>query len=161
MKKFTTKPRVFRTSPGYAGTPAFETKDWVYLGRLAEAGPLTDVRFDTDMAHVVALFGKRGSGKSYTLGTLLEGLCTRHTESSIAANPRHSALLLFDTLGVFSMDEHPAEGGCPEGCPPGAVRRPPRLVDQTGAARRGHLDSQGNPHAGNTSGSPGVCHQLL
>jgi DNA helicase HerA-like ATPase len=101
MKKFTTKPRVFRTSPGYAGTADLETKSWVYLGRLAEAGPLTDVRFDTSMAHVIALFGKRGSGKSYTLGTLLEGLCTRETTCSIAQNPQHAATLLFDTLGVF------------------------------------------------------------
>lgn len=101
MKKFTTKPRVFRSSPGYAGTPNYESASWVYLGRLGEAGPLTDVRFDTDMAHVVALFGKRGSGKSYTLGTLLEGLCTKEQTSTIAHNQRGSALLLFDTLGVF------------------------------------------------------------
>jgi hypothetical protein len=32
---------------------------------IAEAGPLTEVRFDTTHAHVVGLFGKRGSGKSY------------------------------------------------------------------------------------------------
>ena len=101
MKKFTTKPRVFRSNPGYAGTHNYDSKGWVYLGRLGEAGPLTDVRFDTDMAHVVALFGKRGSGKSYTLGTLLEGLCTAEVESSIAANHGNSAILLFDTLGVF------------------------------------------------------------
>jgi len=101
MKKFTTRPRVFRSSPGYAGTHSAESKGWVYLGRLAEAGPLTDVRFDTDSAHVAALFGKRGSGKSYTLGTLLEGLCTSKPTSTIAENPRRSAILLFDTLGVF------------------------------------------------------------
>ena len=101
MKKFTTKPRVFRSSPGYAGTPNYDSKSWVYLGRLGEAGPLTDVRFDIGMAHVVALFGKRGSGKSYTLGTLLEGLCTRESASSIAQNPRRSSVLLFDTLGIF------------------------------------------------------------
>jgi len=101
MKKFTTKPRVFRSSPGYAGTPNYESTSWVYLGRLGEAGPLTDVRFDTEMAHVVALFGKRGSGKSYTLGTLLEGLCTRETTTSIAENPRYNSVLLFDTLGIF------------------------------------------------------------
>ena len=101
MRKFTTRPRVFRSSPGYAGTYGYESKGWVYLGRLGEAGPLTDVRFDTDLAHVIALFGKRGSGKSYTLGTLLEGLCTSHADSSIASNPANSAILLFDTLGVF------------------------------------------------------------
>src|SRR5690348_8849129 len=98
MKKFTAKPRVFRSSPGYAGTSSYESDSWVYLGRLAEAGPLTDVRFDTSMAHVVALFGKRGSGKSYTLGTLLEGLCTHHETSSIAQNAQRTAVLLFDTL---------------------------------------------------------------
>ena len=101
MKKFTTKPRIFRSNPGYAGTHNYDSKGWVYLGRLGETGPLTDVRFDTDMAHVVALFGKRGSGKSYTLGTLLEGLCTAEAKSSIAANHGNSAILLFDTLGVF------------------------------------------------------------
>src|ERR1039457_5475835 len=101
MKKFTTRPRVFRSSPGYSGTHRSESKSWVYLGRLAEAGPLTDVRFDTDLAHVVALFGKRGSGKSYTLGTLLEGLCTSKPTSTIGENSGKSAILLFDTLGVF------------------------------------------------------------
>jgi DNA helicase HerA-like ATPase len=101
MKKFTTKPRVFRSSPSYAGTPLQESPNWVYLGRLGEAGPLTEVRFDTGLAHVVALFGKRGSGKSYTLGTLLEGLCTRESTSSIAHNSRQNSILLFDTLGIF------------------------------------------------------------
>ena len=77
------------------------TDSWVYLGRLAEAGPLTDVRYDTGMAHVIGLFGKRGSGKSYTLGTLLEGLCTNDKSTSISAHPRTHAVLLFDTLGIF------------------------------------------------------------
>ena len=101
MKKFSTKPKVFRSIPGYVGTSDYESKNWVYLGRLGEAGPLTDIRFDMDLAHVVSLFGKRGSGKSYSLGTLLEGLCTRDVETSIAHNNRRSAVLLFDTLGIF------------------------------------------------------------
>lgn len=101
MKKFTTRPRVFPSNLGYVGTQNYDSKGWVYLGRLAETGPLTDVRFDTDISHVIALFGKRGSGKSYTLGSLLEGLCTANAESSIAANRKNSAVLLFDTLGVF------------------------------------------------------------
>lgn len=101
MKKFTTKPRPFRSAMGYVGAPNYESTHWVYFGRLGEAGPLTDVRFDTDMAHVIAMFGKRGSGKSYTLGTLLEGLCTKQQESSIANNSQKQAILLFDTLGIF------------------------------------------------------------
>ena len=109
MKKFTTRPRVFRSSPGYAGTPDYESSSWVYLGRLGEAGPLTDVRFDTGGAHVLALFGKRGSGKSYTLGTLVEGLCTRETSSTIAHNPKSTSLLLFDTLGIFQWMSIPLQ----------------------------------------------------
>jgi hypothetical protein len=101
MKKFTTRFRVFKSSPAEFGMHGNSTPSWVYLGRLAEAGPLTDVHFDTSMAHVIGLFGKRGSGKSYTLGTLLEGLCTRETSTTISENPRTQAILLFDTLGIF------------------------------------------------------------
>src|SRR4030042_747011 len=101
MKKFTTRYRVFKSSPAEFGMHGHATPGWVYLGRLAEAGPLTDVRFDTSMAHVIGLFGKRGSGKSYTLGTLLEGLCTRETSTTISENIRTQAILLFDTLGIF------------------------------------------------------------
>jgi ABC-type dipeptide/oligopeptide/nickel transport system ATPase subunit len=101
MKKFTTRSRVFKSSPAEFGMHGRSAENWVYLGRLAEAGPLTDVRFDTGLAHVIGLFGKRGSGKSYTLGTLLEGLCTREAATTISANPRTQAVLLFDTLGIF------------------------------------------------------------
>ena len=101
MKKFTTRSRVFKSSPAEFGMHGRSAENWVYLGRLAEAGPLTDVRFDTALAHVIGLFGKRGSGKSYTLGTLLEGLCTQEMATTISANPRTQAVLLFDTLGIF------------------------------------------------------------
>jgi len=101
MKKFTTRSRVFKSSPAEFGMHGRSTENWVYLGRLAESGPLTDVRFDTSLAHVIGLFGKRGSGKSYTLGTLLEGLCTKESNTTISANPRTQAVLLFDTLGIF------------------------------------------------------------
>lgn len=114
MKKYTTKPRAFRSSPGYVGAPGFVTPAWAYLGRLAESGPLTDVRFDTASAHVIAVFGKRGSGKSYTLGTLLEGLCTSEVESSIAHNQHRAAVLLFDTLGIFQWMSFVLKEGSPQ-----------------------------------------------
>lgn len=101
MKKFTTRSRLFKSSPAEFGMHGRTAESWVYLGRLAEAGPLTDVRLDISMAHVIGLFGKRGSGKSYTLGTLLEGLCTREASTTISQNPRTKAILLFDTLGIF------------------------------------------------------------
>jgi len=101
MKKFSVRPRLFGSSPADFGMNGERAKHWVWLGRLAEAGPLTDIRFDTGQAHVVALFGKRGSGKSYTLGTLLEGLCTKQPHTSISENSRGVATLLFDTLGIY------------------------------------------------------------
>jgi energy-coupling factor transporter ATP-binding protein EcfA2 len=101
MKKFTVRPKAFATSPAEFGMHGHTAKHWVWLGRLGEAGPITNVRFDTDHAHVIGLFGKRGSGKSYTLGTLLEGLCTKESKSIIADNSRSVATLLFDTLGIF------------------------------------------------------------
>lgn len=100
MKKFTVKPRL---SPSHqiVGTADTTSESWVYLGRLAEAGPLTPIKYDLAHAHVMAVFGKRGSGKSYTLGSFLEGLCTRQPETSIGHNPRNWGVLLFDTLGIF------------------------------------------------------------
>ncbi|HUY34044.1 MAG TPA: hypothetical protein VMV69_14950 [Pirellulales bacterium] len=108
MEKFATKPRVFRSIPGYAGASNHDTKGWVYLGRLGEAGPLTPVRFDTAAAHVVALFGKRGSGKSYTLGTLLEGLCTLGFDELIRSLDVGQALVSnTETDRAFIMDVRP------------------------------------------------------
>ena len=100
MKKFTVKPRL-ASAPQIIGSPDGTSDAWVYLGRLAEAGPLTAIRYDTAHAHVVAVFGKRGSGKSYTLGSFLEGLCTRDQHTSIGHNARRWGILLFDTLGIF------------------------------------------------------------
>jgi len=84
------------------------------MGRLAEAGPITKIRFDLSSEHVVAIFGKRGSGKSYTLGSLLEGLCTRQEESSISKNSRTRGILLFDTLGIFQWANIPLTADSPQ-----------------------------------------------
>jgi hypothetical protein len=100
MKKFTVKPRLTHNRRVLVGNQG-ETKDYVFLGRLAETGQLVNVDLDLFLPHVVAIFGKRGSGKSYTLGSLLEGLCTKETETSISMTTRTRASLLFDTLGIF------------------------------------------------------------
>jgi hypothetical protein len=72
---------------------------------LAETGQLTNVRFDAWHPHVIAIFGKRGSGKSYTMGSMLESLCTQRDESSISHIGRDRAVLLFDTLGIFQWTD--------------------------------------------------------
>jgi len=100
MKKYTVKPRIAR--PGQITIGNINGgNETIYLGRLAETGQLTRVDFDVSNPHVMAIFGKRGSGKSYTLGSIVEGLCTKQINSSISCISRNQAILLFDTLGIF------------------------------------------------------------
>lgn len=42
-------------------------KSRILLGRLAEFGPQREVWLDLDGEHVIAIVGKRGSGKTHTL----------------------------------------------------------------------------------------------
>lgn len=75
--------------------------DWVYLGRLSEYGKHYGVRFAVRDEKVIAIFGKRGQGKSFTLGCLLEGLALAHDASEIAHVESPRACLLFDPLNIF------------------------------------------------------------
>jgi hypothetical protein len=106
MKKFTVKPRQIHTNRILIGNQD-EGKEHVFIGRLAEAGQLVKIDFDLSLPHVVAIFGKRGSGKSYTLGSFLEGLCTKENETSISNITKNRAALLFDTLGIFQWMDVP------------------------------------------------------
>lgn len=106
MKKFTVKPKLTHTRRILIGNQD-EGKQHVFLGRLAEAGQLVKVDFDLSLPHVVAIFGKRGSGKSYTLGSFIEGLCTKEAETTISAITKTRATLLFDTLGIFQWLDVP------------------------------------------------------
>ncbi|WP_421118590.1 hypothetical protein ACE2AJ_14610 [Aquihabitans daechungensis] len=76
-------------------------REWVFLGKLAEVGPKKSVRLGLDHEHVVAIVGKRGSGKSFTLGSFLEGLCTAERETPLGVTEHRRAGLLFDTLNIF------------------------------------------------------------
>lgn len=105
MKKFTVKPRFSARNLVTIGVNEGKESDWTYLGRLAETGALTDIRFDVAHPHVVAIFGKRGSGKSYTMGSMLEGLVTSQSETCISQIQRNKAILLLDTLGIFQWTD--------------------------------------------------------
>src|ERR1043166_6607904 len=78
-------------------------KSKMFLGKLSEFGPTREVWLDLDREHVIAIVGKRGSGKTHTLGVLVEGL-SRAAESSrlstLAAGKQH-AVVIFDTLNLF------------------------------------------------------------
>lgn len=105
MKKFTVKPRLTQAKRIWIGNPS--ENEHIFFGRLAEMGPTVGVHFDLSLPHVMAIFGKRGSGKSYTLGSFLEGLCTKSTPNSISATQKRHAILLFDTLGIFQWMDIP------------------------------------------------------
>lgn len=105
MRRFTVRPPLATARPLRVGGGA-EDADWEMLGRISETGPITPIRYDLSGQHVMAVVGKRGSGKSYTLGTVLEGLCTEGT-TPIGVNSGDRAVLLFDTLGIFQWLDVP------------------------------------------------------
>src|ERR1700722_3261654 len=76
--------------------------DGIWLGSLAEVsnGTRPKVWLATGKEQVVAVVGKRGSGKSFTLGVIAEGLAANgKTDLSRSEHPR--AVLLFDPLDVY------------------------------------------------------------
>jgi DNA helicase HerA-like ATPase len=77
------------------------SSEWIYIGRMAEIGPTKPVHLGVTYEHVLAIVGKRGSGKSFTLGSVLEGLCTSARETAISKISKGRAALLFDTLNIF------------------------------------------------------------
>ncbi len=78
----------------------------IYLGQLSETGPLRRLYFGGSKEFVVLVVGKRGSGKSHTLGTLLEGFATRENVTSISRHQGRRAALLLDPMGNFWTTAH-------------------------------------------------------
>lgn len=106
MKKYTVGPKATQAKEIIIGNINGGIEK-IFIGRLAETGPLVKTHYDVSDPHVIAIFGKRGSGKSYTLGSILEGLCTKETDSVISTSYRNQAILLFDTLGIFQWMDLP------------------------------------------------------
>ncbi len=77
------------------------SREYVLLGRLAEVGPVKTISLDINKEHVVAIVGKRGSGKTHTLGVIVEGLGVADPSSVLGINSRERAILVFDTLNLF------------------------------------------------------------
>lgn len=100
------RQRTIYLSPG-----GEEPEEWVSLGRLAELGPKKEVRLDLSREHVLSIVGKRGAGKSFTLGSLLEGFCTSESTTAINSISKQRSALLFDTLNIFQWMVAPVVGG--------------------------------------------------
>ena len=69
----------------------------VYLGKHAEA-PHRNVWMDTRGAHAVYVMGKRRSGKSYTLGSIAEGLVS---QTWVHQGEMLPGVLILDTMNVY------------------------------------------------------------
>ncbi len=85
------------------------TKGAVYVGKtyvtMGQHTSLSNKIFlDVAKSHVVLVAGKRGSGKSYTLGVLAEELTNLPKEIS-----QNLASLIFDTMGVYWSAKFPNE----------------------------------------------------
>jgi len=79
----------------------FGTKGLTYVGKgYVTMGQYTSLSnliwVDVARSHVIMVAGKRGSGKSYTLGVLAEELCDLPKEVS-----QNIAPIIFDTMGIF------------------------------------------------------------
>jgi len=84
-----------------ADKKAFGDRGLVYIGKgYVKMGQYTSLSnkifMDISRSHVVLIAGKRGSGKSYTLGVLAEELSALPKEAS-----QNIGSLIFDTMGIY------------------------------------------------------------
>lgn len=100
MARFQVSPALVGRESVQFGDPEGRGRDRIFLGRLSEVGPTRDVIWDTTSETVFAIFGKRGSGKSYALGSILESLASR-APIGPASTSDTRAVIVFDTLGIF------------------------------------------------------------
>ena len=73
---------------------AFIGKSFVTMGNYTSLS--NPIFMDVARSHIILISGKRGSGKSYTIGTMAEALSDLGVEESGNIAP-----LIFDTMGIF------------------------------------------------------------
>ena len=95
---FDVSPKVFLSKEVVFGSESKGTES-ILVGKMAERGVGDRVWLDTAKEHVVAIIGKRGSGKSHTLGVLAEGLGS--ADEQVMRTKTKRAVILLDTLGIF------------------------------------------------------------
>lgn len=110
------------------GSPG--SKERVLIGRLAETGSQRNVWLGADQEFVALLVGKRGSGKSYTLGTLVEGFATNASDTEVSHLTRRRGVLLLDPMGNFWTMANPVRDA-----------GPPKVADQHRLLASWNLDA--------------------
>jgi len=114
-----------------AGDAAQRERDLLLIGKLAEAGRLRNLWLDISGEQVVAVLGKRGTGKSYTLGVLVEGLAAGAGNTQISKVHTPRAGLVLDIMDIFWTSQIALS---PNG--------PPEIQKQYDAMRRANLQPQ-------------------
>jgi DNA helicase HerA-like ATPase len=74
------------------------------VGEKKEAHTANPIRLDIARPHVVGVFGKRGHGKSYTLGVIAEELVTADEDVS-----ENIATIIIDPMGIYWSMKYPNE----------------------------------------------------
>ncbi len=92
-----------------ADKKTFGNKGLVFIGKgFVKMGQYTSLSnkifMDIARSHVILVAGKRGSGKSYTLGVITEELSNLPLETS-----QNIASLIFDTMGIYWTMKFPNE----------------------------------------------------
>lgn len=108
--------RQFIISPAFTGDITIGSSgalEKVLLGRIAEPGQPKQIWLGADQEFVALVVGKRGSGKSYTLGTLLEGFVSREPSTPISEHIRRRGVLLLDPMGNFWTMANPVRADGP------------------------------------------------
>jgi DNA helicase HerA-like ATPase len=88
----------------------------ILLGKVLEHTSSPDyfalnVWLDVSYPYVMLIPGRRGTGKSYTLGVLAEGLSLSREESNITTKKTKQTVVIIDTLGQFwQMKYAPKDG---------------------------------------------------
>lgn len=116
MASFSLDPPIAK-GPGdvVVGDPSCRAKDKLLLGQLAETGPRRNLWLDISGEQVVAILGKRGTGKSYTLGVIAEGLAAGLGETPIAMHVTSRAGLVLDIMDIYWTSQIPLSSeGSPE-----------------------------------------------
>ncbi len=101
-KQWRVRPTLNAPKEGVWLGPGSSKGDGLRLGTLAEAvsGPIPSVWLATAKEQVVAVVGKRGSGKSFTLGVIAEGFGAG-SQSIVGRQVHPRGVLLFDPLDVY------------------------------------------------------------